>query len=88
MSVKLDSLMLEILRCPESQQELTLADDALVASLNAAIADGKLVNRGGEAVNEPIDGALVRSGGDIAYPIRDEIPEMLIESGIALDQVG
>jgi len=86
--MKLDSLMLEILRCPETQQELTLADEALLEKLNAAVAAGSLVNRGGEAVNEPIDGALVRSGGDVAYPIRDEIPEMLIESGILLSQVG
>jgi len=84
MLMKLDSLMLEILRCPETQQELTLVDDALLEKLNAAIAAGSLTNRGGEAINEPIDGALVRSGGDIAYPIRDEIPEMLIESGIEL----
>ncbi|MBI5831541.1 MAG: Trm112 family protein [Armatimonadetes bacterium] len=82
--MKLDSLMLEILRCPETQQELTLADDALLEKLNAAVAAGNLTNRGGESVNEPIDGALVRSAGDVAYPIRDEIPEMLIESGIEL----
>lgn len=85
--MKLDSLMLEILRCPETQQELTLVDDATLEKLNAAIAAGSLTNRGGETISEPLDGALLRSAGDIAYPIRDEIPEMLIESGIAVDQV-
>ncbi|HAZ63664.1 MAG TPA: hypothetical protein DCZ72_08670 [Armatimonadetes bacterium] len=84
----LDDLLLEVLRCPETRATLTLADEALLARLNAAIAAGTLRNRGGETVSEPIDGALVREPGDIAYPIRDEIPEMLIDSGLPLGQLG
>ena len=80
----LDKEMLEILRCPETHQTLTVADADLVAKLNAAIAAGELSNRGGEVIAEPIDGGLVRADGTILYPIRDQIPEMLIDSGIAL----
>jgi uncharacterized protein YbaR (Trm112 family) len=82
--MSLDTEMLEILRCPETHQTLTLAEAELVAALNAKIAAGELRNRGGETVSEPIDGGLVRADGTILYPIRDQIPEMLIDSGIAL----
>lgn len=77
--------LLEILRCPETQQTLTLADAARVAELNERIAAGTLRNRGGEPVDEPIDGALIRADGQFAYLIRDEIPEMLIAAAVPLD---
>ena len=41
-------------------------------------------NRGGEAVKAPLEGALVRSDGQRAYPIRDGIPRLLIDEGIPL----
>ncbi|MBI2301311.1 MAG: hypothetical protein HYU66_20575 [Armatimonadetes bacterium] len=75
---------LEILRCPETRQPVELADEALVARLNALIAAGSLTARGGEAVAEPIDGGLVREDGQVLYPIRDEVPYMLIADSIAL----
>ncbi len=80
----IDQELLEILRCPETHQTLALAAAELVASLNARIAAGELHNRGGEQVDEPLDGGLVREDGAFLYPIRDEIPEMLIDSAIAL----
>lgn len=80
----IDRELLDILRCPETRQTLTLADAALLADLNARIAAGTLVSRGGETINEPLDAGLVREDGTILYPVRDEIPEMLIDSGIKL----
>ncbi len=49
--------------------------------------EGSLVNRGGESVQEPIDGGLVREDGRILYPIRDDIPVMLIDEAIELDRL-
>lgn len=80
----IDPALLEVLRCPETHQTLTVADDALLATLNEQIAAGTLTNRGGEPVAEPIDGGLLREDGQYLYLIRDEIPEMLIESAIPL----
>lgn len=79
--------LLEILRCPENRTSLTVADADLVAKLNAAIAKTSLKNKGGEAVAEPIDGALVREDRQVAYPVREDIPVMLVEEGIPLDQL-
>jgi uncharacterized protein YbaR (Trm112 family) len=35
-------------------------------------------------VTEPVDGGLVRSDGRFLYPIRDDIPIMLVEEAIPL----
>lgn len=79
--------LLEILICPESRQPLAEADTALVARLNAAIAAGQLRNKAGETIARPIDGALVRQDGQLAYPIVDDIPVMLLDEAIPLDAV-
>ena len=55
-----------------------------MAAVNQAIAAGGLRNKGGEAVTEPIGGGLVREDGKLLYPIRDEIPVMLVEEAIVL----
>jgi uncharacterized protein YbaR (Trm112 family) len=80
----IDQDLLDILRCPETRQRLTPADADLIERLNREIGEGRLTNRGGEAVSEPLDAGLVREDGQILYPVRDDIPEMLIDSGIAL----
>lgn len=80
----IDPELLDILACPETKAPVQLAPAELVERINAAIAAGRLTNRGGETLTEPIDGGLVREDGKVLYPIRDEIPVMLIEEAIAL----
>ncbi len=79
--------LLTILRCPENHSEVRPADEALVATLNAAIRAGRLRNQAGHALTKPIDGGLVRATGDLLYPIVDQIPVMLQDEAIPLDQV-
>jgi uncharacterized protein YbaR (Trm112 family) len=80
----IDPALLEILRCPESQQTLQLAGPALVQSINQKIQSTGIANRGGHMVSEPIDGGLLREDGKFLYPIRDRIPMMLVDEGIEL----
>jgi len=82
-----DPELLEILVCPETKEPVRPADDELVQRINRAVESGSLVNRGGESVKEPIDGGLVREDGKILYPIRDDIPVMLIDEAIELDRL-
>jgi uncharacterized protein YbaR (Trm112 family) len=76
--------LLEILVCPETRQPVTLADDAVIAKLNAEIEAGRLRNRGGDKVSEPIVEGLLREDGKILYLIDDGIPVMLIEESLEL----
>jgi uncharacterized protein YbaR (Trm112 family) len=78
--------LLDILLCPDSKQPLTLADPALLETLNQRIRQGTLKNRGGTVVSEPIDGGLVRQDRRYLYPIRDDIPIMLIDEAIPLQE--
>jgi uncharacterized protein len=76
--------LLEILACPETKQPLTLAEPTLLERLNNRIRQGQLTNRRGTSVTEPLDGGLVRQDRQYLYPIRDDIPIMLIDEAISL----
>ena len=76
--------LLDILVCPETRQSLTLADADEVMGINQQIARRELVNREGKTVTEPVEGALIRADRQVLYPIRDDIPIMLIDEAIAL----
>lgn len=82
----LSAELLKVLVCPETHLELTMADGALLGRLNQAIAAGRLTNKVGQPVKQKLDGALVRTDGVVAYAVVDEIPMMLVDEGIPLDQ--
>jgi uncharacterized protein YbaR (Trm112 family) len=77
-----DQELLDILVCPETRQPVRLADGVLLERLNAAITTGRATNRGGESVTKPILEGLIREDGCFVYPIRDDIPIMLIDEAI------
>lgn len=84
----IDKTLLEILVCPENKTPVRLADDALVAKVNAAVDAGTLQNRIGEKVDAKIDAGLLREDGAFLYAIRDDIPIMLIDQSIPTAQLG
>ncbi|MFO0700461.1 MAG: hypothetical protein U0236_14665 [Nitrospira sp.] len=79
--------LLAILCCPETKQKVTVAEDDVIKALNMSVTRGELKNKGNRPITEPFDGGLVREDGTVLYPIRDNIPVMLIEEGIPLTQV-
>jgi uncharacterized protein YbaR (Trm112 family) len=76
--------LLQILCCPETHQSLAYADAALVESLNQRIASGQLRNRSGELVQDKLDAGLMRADGQFLYPVRQDIPVLLISEAIPL----
>jgi uncharacterized protein YbaR (Trm112 family) len=79
-----DQSLLEILVCPETKQPLAVADAALLERVNTAIRRGGVTNRGGQSVATPVVEGLVRKDGAVLYPVRDDIPIMLIDESIPL----
>jgi uncharacterized protein len=77
-----------ILVCPENRTPLDFASKELIAKLNRAIAAGQLKNRAGQKIEKPLVGGLVRADRDVLYAVVDDIPMMLIDEGILLDQPG
>jgi uncharacterized protein len=81
-----DQELLDILVCPETKQPIHVADADLLDRLNDAIREGTVQNRGGQVVSEVVVEGLVREDGEYLYPIRDDIPIMLIDEAIPLPQ--
>jgi uncharacterized protein YbaR (Trm112 family) len=78
---------LAMVRCPENRTPLALADEALIARINRAIAAGRLKNRVGQTLGRSLDGGLVREDHAVLYPIIDQIPILLFDEGIFLNQL-
>ena len=76
--------LLDILVCPETKQKLRPIGDSELADINGRIKTKGLKNRGGTLVTEVLSGALLRMDGKCIYPIRDNIPVMLIEESFLL----
>lgn len=81
---KLSDDSLKILICPETKQSVRLLGSEELARVNDSIRRGQLRNRGGEVVDVPLDGALVREDGRVAYPIRTDIPVIVVEESFEL----
>ena len=80
----IDAELLKILCCPETHQELKPADPAVITKLNQQIAAGTLKNRAGQIVKDPIEEGLVRADSKFLYPIRRNIPVMLLDEALPL----
>jgi uncharacterized protein len=78
--------LLKMLVCPETREPLEVASNELVARINRAVAARQVINRAGRTVEKRLGGGLVRADRAVLYPIVDEIPMMLVDEAIPLDQ--
>lgn len=76
--------LVQILRCPETRQTLGVAEPTVVDRLNALVAAAKLSNTSGKPVTTKLDGGLVRADGKALYPVRNNVPVLLVDEAIAL----
>ena len=77
--------LLAILVCPESKQPLSAAAGEILDRVNKAVEEGYLRNQGGDAVKDRVEEGLVREDGKVMYPVRDDIPVMLLDEAIRLE---
>jgi uncharacterized protein YbaR (Trm112 family) len=83
----IDKEFLETLVCPKDHSPLHLAEPELMARLNRAIAAGRVKNEAGRAVEDSIEAGLVRHDQGVLYPVVDDIPVLLVEESISLEQL-
>ena len=79
--------LLSILRCPTTQSQLQIADEAVIESVNAAIARGKMQSRVMETLTRPLDSGLVNADGSLLMPVYENIPDMNPDDAIDLEQL-
>lgn len=83
----MDKELLEILCCPQTRQDLRLAEAQELSELNAAISRGSVVDAQGRTIKRPVEAALVRQDGKRAYPVREGIPVLLAEEAMVLEGI-
>lgn len=76
--------LLSILCCPETKQDLAVADASMIEKINQKIGKHELKTRGGGAITQKIEGGLVRADKQYLYAIHGDIPIMLIDEAIPL----
>ena len=81
-----DKELLDILCCPETKQDIELIEGDVIVKINARIKAGTLKNRAGEDIRDPIDSGLLREDRTYLYPIRQDIPIMLIDEAIPFEE--
>ena len=80
----LDPEFVKILVCPDNRTPVRIASEQEITNLNQKIEENFIQNIGGRKVNDKLDGGLIREAGDRLYPVRKNIPVMLVEEAIKL----
>ena len=83
----LDDKLLEVLCCPSTKVPVNMLHDDKLKKLNARIKEGQVRYVGVEKVEEPVEEALITEDGKTIYTITSNIPIMLVDKGIAIDQL-
>ena len=74
-----------MLCCPETKEDVSLVTGDLIEKLNKMAEAGQLRNRGGETVKEKMESGLLRADRKFLYPVREDIPIMLIDEAIPVE---
>ncbi len=85
--MSLSSDVVALFRCPQSGQPLHAGEAALVIRVNKFIDAGNLLNQRGGTVKDRVDGLLIREDKQVAYPIRDDLAELIADSAFMLEQL-
>ena len=87
-SMAIDKELLDILCCPQTKVELAVLPKKRIDAVNQQIAKGGVKFTDGKRVEEALQEALITVDEKTIYRIDDEIPIMLVEMGIPVNQFG
>lgn len=83
----MEKRLLNILRCPVTQKGLSMARRDTLGRVNKAIESGKLSNRDGSKLTEPLAEALVTDDNKVLYPVANGIPVLLEGESVDIEEL-
>ena len=79
--------ILKLICCPSSKKQLKILNEEGLANLNQAISAGLIKNNQGKILKDKIDQALITEDHELAYVVRDDIPVLLENESIKMNQL-
>tara|TARA_Y100001935_G_scaffold203923_1_gene172644 strand:+ start:104 stop:373 length:270 start_codon:yes stop_codon:yes gene_type:complete len=79
--------ILKLICCPSSKKQLKILNEESLANLNQAISAGLIKNNQGKILKDKIDQALITEDHELAYVVRDDIPVLLENESIKMNQL-
>jgi len=80
------SSLVQMIRCPVTKSDLTLASEQIVSDLNQQIEDRKLLNRLGQVVEESLENGFINQDGSLLLPVRGGIVILIADQAIPLNR--
>ena len=79
--------ILKLICCPSSKKQLKILNEESLANLNQAISAGLIKNNQGKILKDEIEQALITEDDELAYVVRDDIPVLLENESIKMNQL-
>ena len=79
--------ILKLICCPSSKKQLKILNEEGLANLNQAISAGLIKNNQGKILKDEIEQALITEDYELAYIVRDDIPVLLENESIKMNQL-
>jgi len=79
--------ILKLICCPSSKKQLKILDEESLTNLNHAISAGLIKNNQGKILKDEIEQALITEDYELAYVVRDDIPVLLENESIKMNQL-
>tara|TARA_Y100001935_G_scaffold57176_1_gene47717 strand:- start:408 stop:677 length:270 start_codon:yes stop_codon:yes gene_type:complete len=79
--------ILKLICCPSSKKQLKILNEESLANLNQAISAGLIKNNQGKILKDEIERALITEDYELAYIVRDDIPVLLENESIKMNQL-
>jgi len=86
-AMPIDKQLLDILCCPKTKIDVEVISVEELNRLNSKIKKGSVKNVAGDVIEEKVLEGLITVDKKTVYRIEDDIPVMLIDEGIAFDQL-
>ena len=79
--------ILKLICYPSSKKQLKILNEESLANLNQAISAGLIKNNQGKILKDEIEQALITEDYELAYIVRDDIPVLLENESIKMNQL-